>query len=577
LLFLLLSPTGVSAAPPGVGDNEASFSPGEILVKFSPGATPAEVAEIHRQCGGQVKEIIPSIGVQVVTIPAGKVIEKARAYSTHGKVLYAEPNYLGEAIGTPDDAYFDNQWGMKKVEAPAAWEVTKGSSSIKIAILDTGVDLDHPDLAGKTVGSINFTSSATADDLYGHGTHVAGIAAASTNNGIGVAGLGYSSSIVSVKVLGDDGYGYYSWIAKGITWAADNGAKVINMSLGGTSASSTLEDAVNYAWSKGAVIVAAAGNNGSSTPFYPAYYENTIAVAATDVNDNLTSWSDYGQWVDVAAPGVSIYSTLKDSGYGYKSGTSMASPHTAGLAALLYTVVTDSNGNGRLNDEVRSRIETTADRLASSGAGSGRINAYKAVSGSAPLAGKIAGKVVGASDGSAIAGATVGDGTRSAITDASGNYAISDVLPGSYTLTASKSGYSTSSLSVGVVSGQTTVTDFTLTGTTPIIEPMWVDGITFNSRGNNLGINIRVVAARGTVSAASVEIELVSSRGQSWRFSGTTDSFGAVGFVVQKASAGDYLATVTRLTASGYTWDTASGITSASYTLSASSKPAKKN
>jgi thermitase len=577
LLFLLLSPTGVSAAPPGVGGNDASFSPDQILVKFSANATPAEVAEIHRQCGGQVKEIIPSLGVQVVTIPAGKVIEKARAYSAQGKVLYAEPNYLGEAIGTPDDAYFDNQWGMKKVEAPAAWEVTKGSSSIKIAILDTGVDLDHPDLAGKIVANIDFTSSATADDLYGHGTHVAGIAAASTNNGIGVAGLGYSSSIVSVKVLGDDGFGYYSWIAKGITWAADNGAKVINMSLGGTSASSTLEDAVNYAWNKGAIIVAAAGNNGSSTPFYPAYYSNTIAVAATDINDNLASWSDYGQWVDVAAPGVSIYSTLKDNGYGYKSGTSMASPNTAGLAALLYTVVIDSNGNGRLNDEVRLRIETTADPLASTGAGSGRINAYKAVSGSAPLAGKITGKVVDASDGSVIFGATASDGTCSVVTDASGNYAISSVLPGSYTVTASKDGYQASCLGVTVVSGQQSAADFVLAKTAPVVQPMWVESITFNANGKNLGIAIKVVSGAGAVPSAAVEIGLVSSGGQSWHFSGITDSSGIASFVVSKAFPGDYLATVTLLTASGCTWDTASGITSANYTLNASGKSARKN
>jgi thermitase len=566
LLLALFLPANASAASTG-GDNGTSFASGEILVKFNSSATPTEVAQIHRQNGGQVKETIHSIGVQVVAIPASKAPEKAKAYLANPKVLYAEPNYLAKAIGTPDDVYFDNQWGMKKVEAPAAWDVTKGSSTIKIAVLDTGVDLDHPDLASKILNAINFTSSATADDVYGHGTHVAGIAAASINNGIGVAGLGYSASIISVKVLGDSGSGYYSWIASGIIWAADNGAQVINMSLGGPSASSTLQDAINYAWNKGVVVVAAAGNSGSSAPFYPAYYTNCIAIAATDSSDKLASWSNYGDWVDVAAPGVSIYSTLIGSSYGYKSGTSMASPHAAGLAALVYTVVTDSNGNGRLNDEVRSRIEITADPLTNTGAGSGRINAYKAVSGSAPLSGSITGKVTDSATGSAIAGATVSDGTRSAITDASGNYAISSVPPGSYTVTASKDGYQASSLSVSVVSGQTAVADFALAVTAPVVKPMWVGSITFSTKGsNNLAINIRVVSAQGAVPAASAGIDIVCG-GRSWHLSGTTDSSGVTSISIQKPPAGSYVATVTSLTASGYSWDSAQGVTSASYTF----------
>ena len=190
-------------------------------------------------------------------------------------------------FGSPVDAYFDKQWGMNKVQAPQAWDVTTGSGEVNIAILDTGIDLDHPDLAAKIVSSINFGDSPNADDSYGHGTHCAGIAAASTNNGVGVAGLGYDSTLMNVKVLRDNGSGYYSWVANGITWAADNGAEVISLSLGGSSASSTLENAINYAWDKGVVIVTAAGNNGNSNPFYPAYYANCIAVAGTDANDNL--------------------------------------------------------------------------------------------------------------------------------------------------------------------------------------------------------------------------------------------------------------------------------------------------
>jgi thermitase len=564
LLPMLLFSGTAFAALPEVGSAGAE----ELLIKFRPDVNPSEMAQIHRQQGGQVKETIPSIGVQVVTIPSGKAAEKIKGYSANPKVLYAEANYLATAIYTPDDAYFDKQWGLNKIQAPQAWDVTKGSSSIEIAILDTGVDLDHPDLTGKIVESINFTSSATADDIYGHGTHVAGIAAASTNNGVGVAGLGYSSSIVNVKVLGDDGKGYYSWIAKGIIWAADNGAEVINLSLGGSSASSTLEDAVNYAWNKGTIVVAAAGNNGSSSPFYPAYYLNTMAVAATDINDSLASWSNRGEWVDVAAPGVGIYSTLKDGGYGNKSGTSMASPYTSGLAALLYSVVTDSNGNGRLNDEVRSRIETTADNIGSVGVGSGRINAFKAVSGSPPFTGSITGRVTDSADGLPIAGATVSDGARSVGTDASGNYAIYDIPPGSYTVTAHEDGYQTSSISVDVVSGQATTADFALKRTELSPQPMWIESINFSTRGKNLGIAVKVVSTPGYLSGANVRLELACSGGQSWSFNGITDSSGMVAFVVQKAPAADYVARVTSLTATDHNWDTSQGVTSASYAIS---------
>jgi thermitase len=172
-----------------------------------------------------------------------------------------------------------------------------------------------------------------------------------------------------------------------VVWAADHGAKVINMSLGAQFGSSTLEDAINYAWSKGVVIVAAAGNDASSTPFYPAAYPNVIAVASTDMFDKLAPSSDFGDWVDVAAPGGNIYSTLPNNRYASLSGTSVASPHVAGLAALVFTRVADTNGNGLINDEVRACIEQNADNIGVGGIGGGRINAYKAVqcSSSAPL------------------------------------------------------------------------------------------------------------------------------------------------------------------------------------------------
>jgi thermitase len=479
ILLASLLPTFVLASPAGSPSPVSDFSRQQILVKFKPDTSLPEVAQIHRQLGGQVKETIPGIGVQVVTVSKGQAMGKAKAYSSNARVAYAEPDFVAEALGSPDDPGFVNQWGMVKVQAPQAWDVTVGSPSINIAILDTGVDLDHPDLADKLISNINFSNSGTTDDVYGHGTHVAGIAAAMIDNGIGVAGLGYTSTIMNVKVLSDVGAGAYSWIASGIIWAADNGAEVINMSLGGSSNSSTLEDAINYAWSKGVVVVAAAGNSGDSTPMYPAYYTSCIAVAATDANDARASWSNYGDWVDAAAPGVSVYSTLRDNGYGYKSGTSMASPHVAGLAALVFTTVSDANGDGKLNDEVRSRLEATCDDIGVTGIGYGRINAARAV-GSAPvLPGSITGQVTDAEDGSAISGAQVSDGIRTALADAAGMYTIDDVSPGSHQVVASKAGYQSSSLTVNVLSEATAVASFSLS---QIIVPGSITGLVTDAK-----------------------------------------------------------------------------------------------
>jgi len=568
IAILLISsfPTIVLAAPPDNPTPASDFSQEQILVKFKSDVTLPEAAEIHRQLGGQAKETVPGIGVQVVTVPKGQAKQKAKAYSAHSRVAYAEPDFVAQVLGSPDDPAFNQQWGLTKVEASQAWDVTTGSPTINIAILDTGVDQDHPDLASKIISNINFSDSATTDDVYGHGTHVSGIAAAITNNGVGVAGLGYSLTLMNVKVLSDTGAGAYSWVASGIVWAADNGAEVINLSLGGSSASSTLEDAINYAWGKGVLIVAAAGNNGDTTPFYPAYYTNSIAVAATDANDARASWSNYGDWVDVAAPGLNIYSTLKENGYGYKSGTSMASPHVAGLAGLVFTMVADSNGNGFLNDEVRSQIQVTCDNIGLSGIGSGRINAYRAVQ-TTIATGTIAGVVTNSADGLPVAGAAVSDGMRTSLTDAGGQYVISGVPEGTYTLTVSAAGYSTSSEVVSVVVGQTATADVAVTKLTlPATRPLWVESINFGVAARNLYLNVKVASESGVVAGAQVAVQLTNGA-QNWNFTGTTDSSGTASFVVAKALACSYVASVTAITLAGYAWDTTQGVSSASYTV----------
>jgi thermitase len=366
------------------------YVPDEVLVKFQPG-TPGQVrTSVHRQHGGAVRDHISALDVDVVAVPAGAVLQRVAAYSRNPNVSYAEPNFIAQAVLTPSDPYFGRQWGLNNtgqtggtpdadMDVAEAWDITMGVPTQRIAILDTGIDQDHEDLPN-IVLQRNFTSSRTLDDKYGHGTHCAGISAAPMN-GRGVVGTAPGASLMNGKVLGDNGFGSYSAIADGITWATDNGATVISMSLGGSSDSATMRNAVNYAWNKNVVVVAAAGNEGSSSPSYPGFYANCIAVAATDHKDVKASFSNYGSWVDVAAPGVEIFATLPNhnnrigpKNYGYLSGTSMATPHVAGVVALIR-----SRYPLWSNAEVRSRLESTCQNNGNTGSFRGRVNAQNAV------------------------------------------------------------------------------------------------------------------------------------------------------------------------------------------------------
>jgi subtilisin len=257
-------------------------------------------------------------------------------------VAYVEPDF----IATADVQSIP--WGVTRVKAASA---TTTGVGVRVAVLDTGVNGAHEDLVGQLAAdSANFTTSPAAD-VDGHGTHVSGTIAAA-NNDLGVIGVAHGASIVPVKVLDDNGSGYYSWIASGILWAGDNGCKVINMSLGGSSGSSSLLNAVNSA-SGSSVICAAAGNNGNTRPNYPAYYSACVAVVAVDSADKRASFSTYGDWTDISAPGVGILST---TGAGYESwnGTSMATPHVSGGAALVW-----ASAHGTSASNVRTRLLST--------------------------------------------------------------------------------------------------------------------------------------------------------------------------------------------------------------------------
>ncbi len=273
-----------------------------------------------------------------------------------------------QATYSLDDGYLAERWGVTKIEAPQAWQITRGKKSIVVAVLDTGINKDNRDLADRVVAEVNFTSSRTGDDLYGHGTHMAGT----------IVAIAPECRLMNVKVADDMGRCEPAVVARGIIWAVDHGASVINMSLA-MIASPNLEEAINYAWSQGAIIIAAAGNKGGSEPSYPAYYVNCLAVAGTNKNNSLALLSSHGDWVDVAAPGFNIYSELPQNQYGYKTGTSAAGAHVSGVAALVFSVAQDSNGNGSVNDEVRWAIENSCTPIDADGVGQGLVNAFQAV------------------------------------------------------------------------------------------------------------------------------------------------------------------------------------------------------
>ena len=527
--ILLLASTGaVSAAPGGIETLE--FVPDEILVQFEPGTNAAAIAKFHRSQGASLKSEIPGIGVQVLRVQSGRVFEKVTSYEKNPNVVYAEPNYirtLQEDPAVPDDPYFADQWALNNdkqtggaADADIDWleayntltEETLGS--VIIAVNDTGIDLDHPDLNDKLIPGWDFVdgdnvpADVPGSGPYGHGTHIAGIAAAETNNLEGIAGVafGASTKLMPVRIFNENGRTTVDAISKGLTYAADNGADVINMSYGGYRYSRTEAKAVKYAWGKGAVLVAAAGNDATTLKSYPASYPQVIAVSATNHNDTLASYSNYGSWLSVAAPGgdesnwpySGILSTYPD-GYAWWGGTSMATPHVSGLAALLIT-----QDPSRSNQEVRSIIEETADDLGSIGFdsiyGNGRINTFAAV-----------------------------------------QYGVVPPPPPPTPPPSEE-------------------------------EPMHVESITFSSKvaGPNkfLYTTVKVVDGNdSSLEGVEVKMTLSLDPNSSWSFSGVTGTDGTVTFSLRKAPVGIYTARVDNLIIMGYYWEQTQGEVSKDYIL----------
>jgi len=372
----------------------------EFLVKFKPEAEEETIDKINKKFGVEIEKKLRIKNVYRLKVPPSKTIEEMlKKYREEPDVEYAEPNYIRKAFFDPNDPNFiPNQWGIKTIQAPQAWDTETGKESVVIAVLDTGVDYDHEDLAGNMwkdgTGHYGYdfvNGDDDPDDDHGdsHGTHCAGIAAAVTNNNKGIAGVSWKSKIMAVKVLDVSGNGTLAWELEGIDYAVNNGADIISMSFGTVNYPPTpngLErNAINDAYEKGCLIVAASGNDNQPYVAYPAAYDNVIAVGATNQSDGRCSpidWgfgrgSNYGDELDVVAPGDEILSTVQ-GGYANMDGTSMAVPFVSGLAALVL-----SHLPGLAPSDVKRIIERTAHDVGSTGwdqeTGWGRINAYSAL------------------------------------------------------------------------------------------------------------------------------------------------------------------------------------------------------
>jgi thermitase len=374
----------------------AQAASNQLIVKYVDGVSTAQrVALFDRTGVSRTLGSVHGVGARVVQVD-GDAAATARRLNRSSLVLYAEPNRTLRATSIPNDPRFGELYGMDKIDAPEGWDAAglgaiPASGGVKIGIVDTGIDQTHPDLSGQTVacaqsqGLLGVFAGriqvGSCNDDNDHGTHVAGTIAAKANNGIGVAGVAFNADLVICKALNSLGSGSTADVANCINWVASQGAKVISMSLGG-GASTTLQNSVASAWNNGngAVIVAAAGNDGDSTLEYPAAYGQVVSVAATDSGDAHASFSNTNADVEVAAPGVDVLSTVPGGGYESLSGTSMATPHVAGVAGVLRQLFPGDNAAA-----IRSRLDAAVNDLGPAGRdstfGFGRVNLCRAAGG----------------------------------------------------------------------------------------------------------------------------------------------------------------------------------------------------
>ncbi|RYG23727.1 peptidase S8 [bacterium] len=358
---------------------------GQIFIKVKPGKEQS-VSSLTKKLKGKVVRSIPRIGWQLIKLPANVSYLQAEAqFRSNPNVLKTCPNYLPRLFATVNDPRFNEQYSMQRMQVPAAWDFSTGSPSVIVAVLDTGVDYNHPDLKNKVIKGKDYVDNDNDPmDAGQHGTHVAGIIAAETNNGVGIAGVGYNTKILAMRVIGQT----YDVLATAVIDAADQGANIINMSLGsdGLKELPVMDDAIAYANdTKNVLVVCAAGNSGDvGNPVgYPAYNPRCIAVGASNEQDTRASFSQFNpadgsdNWVDVAAPGDLVLSTIPGGQYAEFSGTSMACPNVAGVASLIWSNLSEM-GVTPTNTQVRQYIEENTDDVGN-WVTFGRVNALQSL------------------------------------------------------------------------------------------------------------------------------------------------------------------------------------------------------
>lgn len=370
-------PTALPSTAPDKVQPYVGWAKGRLLVAPRPGLSATEFDKAMKPHNARSRGFIKQLNTHVIELPAGAdEVATMKALRKNRKLKYVELDMAVAPAATVTDPAYGSSWALPKIKAPIAWDSSNGSG-VTIAILDTGIDSAHPDLAPNLVPGWNvYDNNSNTADIHGHGTWVAGVAAMAANNANGSAGVAWGSKIMPVRIADANAYAYWSTVAQGIYWAADHGAKVVNVSYNGVSGSSTVQSAAQYLRSKGGVVVVAAGNSGGLESI--AANDSLLTVAATDQNDVRASFSSYGAYVDLAAPGVSVYTTAIGGGYSKASGTSFASPVVAATAALMLSA------NSNLTPADVDRIlKTTALDLGTAGYdpyyGTGRVEAAGAV------------------------------------------------------------------------------------------------------------------------------------------------------------------------------------------------------
>lgn len=602
----------IADQPPAI---VASRIPGEIIIGFKQETTARDIHGIARAQGLKNLQSLymgaDPRPVQSAKIPEHAMARVMQALRRNPRVEYVEPSYTAAAFFTPNDPLFSLQWNMQSsstgsINAVEAWQTTTGSGVV-VAVLDTGVAFENrsdstgtyyvaPDLAGtRFVPGYDFINNDPhANDDHSHGTHVAGTIAQSTNNGRGVAGVASDSAIMPVKVLGRDGSGSHAAIAQGVRWAVDNGAHVINLSLGSSSGSTTLRDALAYAYGKGATIVAAAGNNGQNAVSFPAAYDDfVIAVSATRFDESLAPYSNYGTSIDLAAPGGDtsvnqngdqyvdgiLQNTFNpstkntaDFGYYFFQGTSMAAPHVAGVAALVTSQLLKIKGAADPTT-VRNVLQSTARDIGTPGVdsrfGHGIVDAAAAVratlniSNAAPIAvddsaSTIQGQAVRINvlandsdpDGDALTLVSVSAASHGTVvvnSDQTVTYTPPDTFVGpasfSYTIADRAGLTSTASVSVNVE-------------TAPIVRVTDLDATVRTNRRNQWQAVVAVqVQSTAGVAVAGASVSIRWSNGRT--ATATTNSLGQVNFgsVWLSSKTASITFSITRIAATGYVYD----------------------